>query len=296
MAAFRRIPLELREKIYGLVLELDDDDPLPPCYVETPTGKMGSFERALIPDRDMYRELVRFRIRNSVLRLQAEYDFKSYVFSGLIYSTERMCPLAREAVRVVNVEIPGNPSVGGRWGRWATTQGGYLKYLEFDIDFLVEKVFKGIEDLFNVEEICLDFQECAQQRSRDCFTGEQKTVMRISWDDSGQYFVKSGIGRYLNRYRCLHTFELAGRTDADCISGFCKHSSDAGGEALEEICDECLDGSWIWSYFDDYFDVESSVFASRESFSRVWVAGRGERLKWSYNPKTQVENKDGDEE
>ncbi|ESZ96951.1 hypothetical protein SBOR_2665 [Sclerotinia borealis F-4128] len=115
MAALRKIPLELREKIYGPVLELDDEEPLPFCSVITQLKDMGAFERALIPERDLYLEFLTFRIKNSVLRIRPK-TITTGLFSEFKYdSTELMCPMARDSIRAVNVEIPGSAGLAGEW-------------------------------------------------------------------------------------------------------------------------------------------------------------------------------------
>lgn len=104
MAALRKTPFELRIMIYDLLLS-DDTSRL--CKVKTSMEMMNGFERALIPYRDLYREFLQFRIKNSILSISPDDEGGKILPEFEYPSTKLMCPIARDSIREVIVEIPG---------------------------------------------------------------------------------------------------------------------------------------------------------------------------------------------
>jgi hypothetical protein len=113
-----RFPLEIRELIYNYVLsdlhDFEYDIGTKPVALEY----MREFERALIPDRQLYREVLSHRIRQSCLVMEPEWPEEparltivSWAIDAdvpLLYpSVEDMSPLARENIRKIEVKVPG---------------------------------------------------------------------------------------------------------------------------------------------------------------------------------------------
>ncbi|KAJ8065088.1 hypothetical protein OCU04_005801 [Sclerotinia nivalis] len=288
MTTLRKFPLELRQKIYGFALELYADHPLPRYSIVTSLQYMNALERALIPERDLYLEFLSFRIENSVLQLSPI----ECSFDRLIYpSTKLMCPIARNAVRTVNVEIPGWPGIYGNWvcpSLEDRISAHIFQNQELETEMLPDYIFElnvqSLEYSSNVEEICFDFLGYSHRRVNDDTDSNDTIRKYMGWASCFQYLVISKLGQFLNILPRLHTFEIAGRSHPNAFefwNGLCPHWS-AGGIKDEDgtfACDECLDGSWIWDCLDN-FNVKPMIFASKSGFSRVWSVDRPASLRW----------------
>ncbi|KAM3082921.1 hypothetical protein ACMFMF_002570 [Clarireedia jacksonii] len=126
------LPLEIRGLIYTHIAS--HFNPYEHKIVPKPVAlqDMPAFERAVIPDREIYREFLAHRIRHSVLVLRPEWPARPPAFqqwipmAGILWeikadvpllypSVEDMSPLARDSLRRVIVRVPGYPESVDKW-------------------------------------------------------------------------------------------------------------------------------------------------------------------------------------
>jgi hypothetical protein len=106
---FHDFPLEVREMIYREAMQEWIDQPIiwrdgyPFTYASS-----SEIERALIPEKDIYREALAVRLRHSTLILAQPDESKMTREEPLKrHPIEELSLLARHCIRKVTVEVPG---------------------------------------------------------------------------------------------------------------------------------------------------------------------------------------------
>jgi hypothetical protein len=106
---FHDFPLEVREMIYREAMQEWIDQPIiwrdnyPFTYANS-----SEIERALIPEKDLYREALAVRLRHSTLVLAQPDESKMTREEPLKrHPIEELSLLARHCIRKVTVEVPG---------------------------------------------------------------------------------------------------------------------------------------------------------------------------------------------